>query len=403
MYENNWSGFWILRLFSILAGYATILAPSIVFVRYVRRTTSGFPNTFFWNFAKLFSIGRPEYELLTADVESAKNESSHIAYDSFLYDCACFVAYFIGIQITLVPMGFFQERIMTQDYVKFSDPSVYGKFNEAQFLVMMNRLVALLFSVVVLFSRWSREPVHVPALYKHSFTSMSNTLSSWCQYEALKFVSFPTQTVCKASKILPTMLMGFIVRGERYAIAQCISALFLAAGASMFFLENARNVSSESRFTTFSGLVLMAGYLFFDGFTLNWQKKLFDTRPRVSKYQMMLGVNAFSLIFCFVSLVEEGKLLSSIEFLMEYEDVGRDIFLLSLFGAFGQVVIYKTIEHFGPIVFAVVMTLRQIFSIAGSLYIYEHPVTPFGLIGLLIVFVAIFYNLYRQYKGSRLK
>ena len=41
----------------------------------------------------------------------------------------------------------------------------------------------------------THQSVHRTPLYKYSFCSVSNTLSSWCQYEALKFVSFPTQ-VC---------------------------------------------------------------------------------------------------------------------------------------------------------------------------------------------------------------
>jgi len=30
-------------------------------------------------------------------------------------------------------------------------------------------------------------------LYEFVFCSLSNVISSWCQYEALKFVNFPTQ------------------------------------------------------------------------------------------------------------------------------------------------------------------------------------------------------------------
>ena len=50
------------------------------------------------------------------------------------------------------------------------------------------------------------------------------------------------------------MVMGFIVRGERYSLAQCISAIFLAIGASLFFLENKRNAVTEGM--TFSVLIL---------------------------------------------------------------------------------------------------------------------------------------------------
>ncbi|NP_001380252.1 Adenosine 3'-phospho 5'-phosphosulfate transporter 1 [Caenorhabditis elegans] len=106
-------------------------------------------------------------------------------------------------------------------------------------------------------------------------------------------------------------------------------------------------------------MILMAGYLLFDAFTLNWQKALFDTKPKVSKYQMMFGVNFFSAILCAVSLIEQGTLWSSIKFGAEHVDFSRDVFLLSLSGAIGQIFIYSTIERFGPIVFAVIMTIRQ--------------------------------------------
>ena len=29
--------------------------------------------------------------------------------------------------------------------------------------------------------------------FRYSYCSLSNILSSWCQYEALKYISFPTQ------------------------------------------------------------------------------------------------------------------------------------------------------------------------------------------------------------------
>lgn len=54
-------------------------------------------------------------------------------------------------------------------------------------------------------------------------------------------------------------------------------------------------------------------------------------------FQMMFGVNIFSVILCFVSLVEEGTLISPFRFLAVHEGFASDIFLLSLSGALGQV------------------------------------------------------------------
>ncbi|KIH65005.1 hypothetical protein ANCDUO_04676 [Ancylostoma duodenale] len=75
---------------------------------------------------------------------------------------------------------------------------------------------------------------------------------------------------------------------------------------------------------------------------------------------MMMGVNVFSAILCAVSLIEQGTLVSSIDFALHHENFARDVFFLSLSGATGQLFIYSTIEKFGPIVFAVMMTIRQV-------------------------------------------
>ena len=46
--------------------------------------------------------------------------------------------------------------------------------------------------------------------------ALSNTFSSWSQYNALKFVSFPVQTIFKSSKIIPVMIMGRLLKGTVY-------------------------------------------------------------------------------------------------------------------------------------------------------------------------------------------
>lgn len=134
-------------------------------------------------------------------------------------------------------------------------------------------------------------PPHVPPLYTHSFISISNTISSWCQYEALKFVSFPTQTVCKAAKVVPTMLLGSILRNDKRPTSDYIMGICLALGAGLFFFSSKvdRHSSDSKDFyfgNAISGIILMIDYLFFDAFTLNWQKKLFDTKPKISRYQV---------------------------------------------------------------------------------------------------------------------
>lgn len=74
---------------------------------------------------------------------------------------------------------------------EYHDGDKGERFTDSQFLVFVNRILAFMFSGVYLLL--THQNVHRTPLYKYSFCSVSNTLSSWCQYEALKFVSFPTQ------------------------------------------------------------------------------------------------------------------------------------------------------------------------------------------------------------------
>lgn len=70
-------------------------------------------------------------------------------------------------------------------------------FKSSRFMVFANRIIALLVCLPLLWweSRRSGAKPHNLPLYKYSFCSVSNIASSVCQYEALKFVSFPTQAV----------------------------------------------------------------------------------------------------------------------------------------------------------------------------------------------------------------
>lgn len=67
------------------------------------------------------------------------------------------------------------------------------KFGNSQFLVFVNRVLALILAALAVL--FLDQPRHTVPLYKYSYCSFSNIMSSWCQYEALKFISFPTQVI----------------------------------------------------------------------------------------------------------------------------------------------------------------------------------------------------------------
>jgi adenosine 3'-phospho 5'-phosphosulfate transporter B2 len=53
-------------------------------------------------------------------------------------------------------------------------------------------------------------------LSNYAAVSLSNVAATFCQYEALRHVSFPLQTLGKCAKMMPVMLWGTLIMRKRY-------------------------------------------------------------------------------------------------------------------------------------------------------------------------------------------
>lgn len=304
-----------------------------------------------------------------------------------------------GLQASYLTWGVLQERVMAHEYGK-DDHNSGEKFTNSQFLVFMNRILALTAAGTVMML--TRQPRHVAPLYKYSYCSLSNILSSWCQYEALKFVSFPTQVLAKASKIIPVMLMGKVVSGKSYEYYEYFTAGLISVGVGLFLLSQNGGDDKNNTVTTVSGVVILVGYMTFDSFTSNWQASLYKSYS-MSSIQMMFGVNLFSCIFTSWALLEQGGFFEGIEFMLKYRTFMFHVMLISICSATGQLFIFYTISQFGAVVFTIIMTTRQAIAIFLSCIIYGHPVSIAGFFGIAVVFVALFLKVYAQAKKKSIK
>lgn len=284
---------------------------------------------------------------------------------------------------------------MTRSYGTSTPAEKGEKFKDSQFLVFMNRILAL--TVSGLWCILFKQSRHGAPMYKYSFASLSNILSSWCQYEALKYISFPTQVLAKASKVIPVMLMGKIVSHKSYEYWEYFTAVLISLGVSMFLLSSTAS-KHPSTVTTFSGIVILIGYIVFDSFTSNWQDNLF--KYKMSSVQMMFGVNLFSCLFTVGSLLEQGAFFDSLAFMTRHSEFAFHAVLLSVCSACGQLFIFYTINQFGAAVFTIIMTLRQAIAILLSCFLYSHAINIVGGFGIAIVFLALFLRVYAR---SRMK
>lgn len=306
-----------------------------------------------------------------------------------------FLICFLGLQASYLVWGMMQELIMDTQFTP-TPLTPKGKFPSATFCVFSNRFLALIASGIACYAYHGRLDSNVP-LIRFTPCALSNTLSSWSQYQALTCVSFSLQTIFKSIKILPVMLMGKFLKGTQYSLMEQLEAILITMGVMLFSMSKSNWVSSNPKYE-FIGIILLCLYVLFDSFTSQWQSKLYKDYGKIDSFQMMYGVNISALVITSVALIFSGELYLVYEFFsinpgaMYYNLIG------SLASATGQFAIFYTIKKFGPIVFTIMMTTRQMLSIIISNYVFNHPMSFQMYLGALLVFGSILHSTYRQFQ-----
>jgi adenosine 3'-phospho 5'-phosphosulfate transporter B2 len=339
-------------------------------------------------------------------VAGASAEVPETALTTGLKLAACFV----GLQVSYVTWGVLQEFTMTRKYATEPDPSRMGTSDEgmfpsAVFLVWGNRLTAMLVASLVMLYKTKNNLLqsHAP-FWKYAPSSISNCISSWAQYSALKYVSFPTQTLFKSSKIIPVMIVGKILNGRVYEWIEYVEAVFITSGIATFMMakgdkKHADDEDKNASMETF-GIMILCVYVIADSLTSQWQSRVFK-QHKVDQFQMMFGVNFFSILFTSISLLQTGSLFVCSKFIFANPEALMHVAVLSFTSATGQLFIFYTIKKFGPIIFTIIMTTRQMFSLVLSCMIYGHKLGFMSIVGAFIVFCTLAERSHRNYANSK--
>jgi len=305
------------------------------------------------------------------------------------------------LNITFVSWGLLQERMLTRRYPRWTGE--YFTYSYA--LVFTNRFWTLIISgILILYLKPHRSRTTV--IYEYSFPSISNMLSSWCQYEALRYVSFPATTLFKAFKLAPVMAMGKLLGNKTYATYDYFVAIVIGVGITCFMsstddLQFGYDIYGEVS-STWTGIMLLFLYLFFDSFTSQWQSRMFQRHRDLSMVELMFATSAFSTVLSFVTLVHTQELYPALEFVYRHSEIHLHFFAFSICSTIGQIFIFYTIKNFGAVVFTLIMTTRILLSIILSCVLYGHEVTGVGFVGLMVVLGAVLYRIKRKAEGQQL-
>lgn len=231
--------------------------------------------------------------------------------------------------------------------------------------------------------------------------ALSNTISSWAQYESLSYVSFPLQNLFKSTKLIPVMIMGRLLNNTVYTITEILEAVIISAGVLIFSMSKGsqtHNISGGVSVydSSVHGILLLAVYIISDSFTSQYQTAIYKQYGKIDQFHMMFGVNLSAIVITTCALLLGGEINEVIEFLYYNPLAIMYNIITAITSATGQLFIYYTIKKFGPVVFTIIMTTRQIVSMVISTVYFNHPLPWSACLGASIVFITVFHSIYRQ-------
>ena len=152
----------------------------------------------------------------------AQSGTAHVESVARMIWCAT------GLIVTFIIYGLLQERLMV---VPWGEKQQI--FTSSAFIVLSNRVISILGALMTMLK--SKESFKSDApLHKFALIALTNTCATYFQWDALRYVSFPTQTLGKCGKTIPVLILGTIFSGKKYGIADYIVCLCITIGCTIF-------------------------------------------------------------------------------------------------------------------------------------------------------------------------
>uniref|UniRef100_A0A0X3PCI3 Solute carrier family 35 member B1 n=2 Tax=Schistocephalus solidus TaxID=70667 RepID=A0A0X3PCI3_SCHSO len=292
---------------------------------------------------------------------------------AFLIFCALgvFFSYFI--------YGLLQETITKTRYGLRRIEFTYIKP-----MLFLQCLINALFAQAAL--RYWREKRSTISQKSYALCGLSYIGAMFSSNASLRFVSYPTQVIGKSIKPIPVMLLSVLWAKQRYPLKKYIFVGLITTGVVMFMYKEGTSVQSKTNFGW--GELLLLVSLGLDGLTGGMQED-FRSRGHVGPYTMMRNLNLWSLVYLGLVILLTGEVMPFVAFVRRFPNVASNILLFGIVSAIGQMFIYTTIVHFGPLMCSIITTTRKFFTVLASVVIFGHALSRLQMLGAALVFTGL--------------
>jgi len=218
--------------------------------------------------------------------------------------------------------------------------------------------------------------------------------------EALAYVSYPSATLAKSCKLIPTMLMGYFVERHVYHTREWVGAALITVGIVIFNIsrlsihdsdDDAELLQRDSPY----GLFLLAFSLAVDGCTNSCQSQLkiqgdyINYRPP-SALETMFWTNLYAIFFFLPTSLFSGHWSNGINAIHQVEDAAAMMMQLNALAMAGQICIFFTITFYSPLMCTTITTTRKFFTIILSVLRFGHVFSAVQWSAVVMVFGGLF-------------
>mmetsp|Transcript_44065 Transcript_44065/g.79086 ORF Transcript_44065/g.79086 Transcript_44065/m.79086 type:complete len:444 (+) Transcript_44065:216-1547(+) len=259
-------------------------------------------------------------------------------------------------------------------------------------------------------------------------TSLAYLSAMSASNESLHYVSYPTCVLAKSAKLIPTMIVGWLVDkwrswrsgssnrsangdGKSINAMEWIGAALITIGIISFQFIQLQKQSSDNHHggkevkgDSPYGLALLGLSLFMDGLLGACQSVLkqkdattettttsISVHRPPSAMETMLYINLYATLILLPASHYAGQFQRGINMLFSNSSSKSMLLLqLNLSASLGQVFIFLTIHHFSPLTCTTITTTRKFFTILLSVYQFGHVLGVWQWMSIGLVFSGLY-------------
>lgn len=231
--------------------------------------------------------------------------------------------------------------------------------------------------------------------------ALTSSLLAPIGYQSLKHVDYLAYLLAKLCKLLPVMLVHFVLYRTKFPPHKYMVAGMVTLGVTVFTLAHSSSKKqSINDGNTLLGMSQLLFSMLLDGFTNSTQDQIFKLRSKTQKVTgalLMSILNIFVFVLTVVYIVIfkfESEALYTYNFVRQYPQAMFDILAFSVFGAVGQVFVFVILEKFDSLILVTATVTRKMISMILSVFLFGHSLNISQWLGVFLVFGGIGYESY---------